>query len=532
MTLIDAESNLPVWDGLCQFENAFPDYPAFPADLEVDTRFNIDVDVHVDGTSTWSSSHTPCESPSFDKDFFIRVASESPTILSMSDTIQPTLGLQRCSTEENDHVTLLVLAWTYILSARWAELIPGACGPDYSEFKAGWDDQSTIFDEAPTGSSTLNVDLGDISDDAARWRAAVLALEGGWNTTIISGGGYTLHSPWYTKLVSEQRFTLSRSTKSQPQKVQSPASAFTTALRCLSAYCEHHGVVEQSQAALAATLILPTVNYDDKFARLRTPRFCRKSEPMKTTTYNFPWNQQVNQIDRLITLNSNARGIRALLSSVFFEPDVTCNTCGAWLQGTFAFLNSSYVRDANILQRILIKWDPNLGFLWLDIFVLGAHTRLLRGARGASRNIELDVTAWTGTLMSLVQEPISQLPLKTQQISRADECRLLYLAHDQPYTAPSHVPFAPFGSTGITDTNIEVRQYVGCEESHRLEYGALTWRCRGGQRAVAAFPKLPLQAKHGRATDANICAAYKEVDSEDEDDEVSAMVTRNIFAWL
>jgi hypothetical protein len=72
------------------------------------------------------------------------VASDSPTTISISDISQSALAQLWYSAEENDHVALLLLAWTYILSARWAELIPGACSPDYSEFEAGWDDQNTI----------------------------------------------------------------------------------------------------------------------------------------------------------------------------------------------------------------------------------------------------------------------------------------------------------------------------------------------------------------------------------------------------
>lgn len=37
---------------------------------------------------------------------------------------------------ESNPVPVLVLAWAYILSARWAELIPGAYIADYSSHQA------------------------------------------------------------------------------------------------------------------------------------------------------------------------------------------------------------------------------------------------------------------------------------------------------------------------------------------------------------------------------------------------------------
>ena len=54
----------------------------------------------------------------------------------------------------------------------------------------------------------------------------------------------------------------------------------------------------------------------------------------------------------------------------------------------------------------------------------------MQEARQAWWKIDLHVAAWTGTLMSFIQEPVSTLPPGIEEISRADECRLMYLSHD------------------------------------------------------------------------------------------------------
>lgn len=95
--------------------------------------------------------------------------------------------------ESNDHITLLILAWTYILS-----------GLEYSHHESKWDDQNVLCQDIPTNSANVNIDLGDIGDDAARWWLVVLAEEGGWKTSVSTGRGEILHPPWYTKLVCEQ----------------------------------------------------------------------------------------------------------------------------------------------------------------------------------------------------------------------------------------------------------------------------------------------------------------------------------------
>ncbi|KAF8861685.1 hypothetical protein BDZ45DRAFT_586758 [Acephala macrosclerotiorum] len=528
MTTADTKTHLPWWDCLFQLENAFLGHPSFPENLAVNASFSNTV--IATGTSTWRTALGDYDLPSFYQEFFIPVASDRPTILAISDPQQSTFLFSR-SFNEDDHMTLLILAWTYILSARWAEIIPGASGPEYSNCEAEWDDKNVPLERAPTGSTTAIIDLGDIDDGAARWWAAVLAMEGGWNASIPSDKGHILYSPWYTKLVSEQRFTLSRGTKSRPLPAQHRAASFTTALRYLSSYCEFHRVAEQSHAALAATLLLPVAKFDNRVVQLPTPRVRRKIRLNKKTICKTPaWSENLKQLDRLLTLSCNAVGTKALLNSVFFEPDVECNICGAWLQGTFAFLDSDIVKDQHTLLRVLMKRDPSLGFLWLGAFITGAQTRSLQEARQGWWKIDLNAAAWTGTLMSFIQEPVSKLPAGTEEISRADECRLMYLSHDQFYTVPPLFPFAPFGSTAITDTNIDVRQHARCETSHSLEYEGLTWHCRGGKRTATTVPRIPLRAKGGQPTDSNISVTYDSLDNEDDD--CSEMVTRNIFTWL
>lgn len=67
--------------------------------------------------------------------------------------------------------------------------------------------------------------------------------------------------------------------------------------------------------------------------------------------------------------------------------------------------------------------------------------------------------------MSFIQEPVSVLPIGTEEISRADECRLIYFSHDQSYTV-----------------------------------------CR-----------FPLRAKNWKPTDVNIPVDYDDLDNEDDD---------------
>ncbi|KAJ4297178.1 hypothetical protein N0V88_004096 [Collariella sp. IMI 366227] len=94
-----------------------------------------------------------------------------------------------------------------------------------------------------------------------------------------------------------------------------------------------------------------------------------------------PWGQNVDQLDRLLTLSCNAF-IEPLLSSAIFESGIPCNACGTWVQGTYAVLDSSDAKaNLKLLVGTLMARNPNLGFLWLGAALLGAHDFILRRMR-------------------------------------------------------------------------------------------------------------------------------------------------------
>jgi hypothetical protein len=254
-------------------------------------------------------------------------------------------------------------------------------------------------------------------------------------------------------------------------------------VRYLSEYCHLHGIAEQSQAALAAALLIPVANFDHKRIELPIPRLPRKAtRGHEGNRALSSWAGELRQLDRLLLLSCNSTGVRALLNSIFFEPDVACNICGAWLQGSFAFLDSNKTREPHAVLRTLMRKDPDLGFLWLGAFITGVEERCLQEARVGWWKVDLSIAAWTGTHASFIQDSIPKAPPDAREISRADECRLMYLSHELDHAAPPLFPFAPFGSTAMQDTDHEVRRHARCSATHGLEYSRFTWDCQGGKK--------------------------------------------------
>ncbi|KAF4975874.1 hypothetical protein FZEAL_7397 [Fusarium zealandicum] len=518
-------------DCLQRLRTAFPNQPRFPDNIDVDISFtNVAL---AKGTNTWLPAEEPGHLPPFQDEVVFHVAWDKPTRVILTADIRNSMpALPGIFGRHSNHIPILLQAWAYILSARWAELIPGARISQQDASRSDGDPNGPLPMEVNQAAVTINI--GAVSGDAARWWTAILSVEGGWDATIRNRKGELLHSPWSTIIVPDRPLIISAEIKTAASTPNITPTSLTAACRYLADYCSFHGIDDDlSQAALAAVLLIPTAKYDGRPIALPIPEIAwdgDREEGKPPTASNFATLDQV-QLDKLLTLSCNARGTKALLTSVFFELDVASNICGMWLRGSFAFLDT--IKDPHSLLRTLMKRDPEIGFLWLGAFITGTYHRTLGEGRTAWWNIDLGAAAWTGTLMSFIQAPVPRLGPGTSSISRADESRLLFLCHGINYTIPPLFPFPPFGSVALDDTNLDVHEHSLCGRDHSLRYAGLTWRCNDGTEdkqgpevpAVAIRPKSGQLSNHG----SQVHVDYDGYDSEEENSE---MVTRNIFTWL
>lgn len=517
--------------------SAFPNHPYFPPGLAVDTSFSNTATVK--GKSLWTTTRAPCQLSPFQDEVVFDVAASCPIAIAFVSDPPETIFMPNCFGTESNHVTILILAWAYILSARWAELLNGAQTPKYSSHQA----RLYVGDRMEHGDESAVIDVGDVDQDAARWWTAVLAPESGWEASLRRDTDALLYSPWSIKTLPGPAFVVTGNIHAQPPLSYHRPASFSTAVRYLSDYCHRHGISDQSDAALAAALLVPTARFNNRRIKLAMPKIPRQATTRtKNQTGPTPrfWDSDPHQLDRLLTLSCNSRGVKAILNSIFFESDVACNICGAWLQGSFAFLDSDKVRTSpGALLRTFINRDPGLGFLWLGAFITGVAARCIQEARGGWWKVDLNAAAWTETHMSFIQEPVPQAPSNASHISRADELRLMYFCHEPHHATPPLFPFAPFGSTAMDDAGLEVRQHTQCSAAHQLEYVGFIWDCQSGVKIKQGGEGTPLRitnairAKNGQApmdSSNGVSVDYDHL--EFEDDDVSEMVTRNVFTWL
>jgi hypothetical protein len=306
----------------------------------------------------------------------------------------------------------------------------------------------------------------------------------------------------------------------------SPVS-FIAATNFLSDYCDLHNVADQSHAALAAALYLPFLN-GKRDIQLPIPLLSHKTGLLSAVSASgdLAWVHKSHRFDQLLTLSCDTSGIRPLLSSVFFERGIACNVVSPWLQSAFATINLA-LDNPRMLAHIMMGRVPKLAFLWLGGIIMRVQKDILQLGRFGVMPIELHAAAWSGTIQSFIQEPVSEPPARNGVIQRSDECRLLFLVQADGYIRVPICPWEPFDTTALEDTNMEVRVHADCKE-HGLQYAGWKWYCNNGREIhqkpdiTRTQPSKPQTTVHpGTCVTPNLL-----------DEIASATATRSIFSWL
>lgn len=213
------------------------------------------------------------------------------------------------------------------------------------------------------------------------------------------------------------------------------------------------------------------------------------------------------------------------------EPDLPCNVCGAWIQGSFAVIDTQMVQEPQVLTPVLMRRSPHLGFLWLGAVLLDIQHYVMRWARPVAFQIDLGSAAQTNSYVSFIQKPVSCIAPNPTTLTRSDEARLMYLSQAYRHGSPPLVPFTPFGSISIADCILEVQIHAACSAHHGLRYGGLTWNCKNNTYTVQ------------KSTDSSTILHYNTSNLDEQDviveydklnrtRDCSESMTRLMFKWL
>ena len=506
--------------------DTFPLLPAFPQNLELEQFSDR---LTASGSSVWASSAAKCARgiPSFRRRVQLEVARKDPILLSISDLAHTDFYSTSWFVSQNDYLVILVLAWAYILSARWAEIMPPPCSLTYTDSLAKHYDTTIKSDSSQP---SIVVDIGPASPKEARWWAAVLAKGQGWQANSRS----SFSSPWSLRVESNPQFLL------YPELTvslcQGPASTFSEALGFLNTFCKRHNIIDQSHAALAAVLLLPYMGH--KTLQLPCPNIGTQKESSEGLIDNHtdlslpPAIPGGQHLDRLLTLSCKINGIRPLLLSVFYEHSIECNAITPWFQGTLAAIKSLAGENPSILGRMCMERRPEVACMWLGSTILGLQQELLQHIKYGQIPIDLECAAWTKTIQSFIQQPVSRPFVVDGYIQRADECRLLFLYQSRNHTRVPICQWKPFGTTPKNDVDLEVQVHQDCE-GHELQHQAFVWNCAEGESESPSLLQCSRQTYDHSSKPQVQCTVpivWEGLNREKEG--VSENATRTIFSWL
>lgn len=532
------QTGLPLQLSHLDIQGAFRHHPSFPANLHLHHEKSArSSQVYATGCSAWTPNQpgSACVLPPFHQDEKIAVAAWKPILLKSgaSATHSPAADWGSWfARPDKNYMAVLVLAWSYILSARWAEIMPGEASLVYTSSMA-----DTIGREdppkGPSESPMPTLDIEGACPAEARWWAAILAEGQGWKATL-SLDGDTLLGPWSFKHQPSNPFLIRKDLAFQNGSAVAYESAAPPsclkALHFLDSFCLDRNIADQSQAALAAVLLMPSYR-TAKGLQLPAfkvgPQLTPPSAPRQHPDVQSTWRPS---LDKLMTLSCRERGVSSILLSGFYDPSIECNAAAPWLQGSFSAIRLLTPESPAVLGRMLMDRKPNLSPLWVGATIIGLQDEVLRDAWRGMILLDLLSAASSETIQSFVQEPISDPLVVNGNISRSDQCRLLFFSRKEFHKRLPISPWKPFGENPVGDTDLEVQAHVQCK-GHRLRYQGFTWNCSDGTTVHQPFTggdPVPAEQYSSHTNQAPVDYAGLDPDKE----HLSENPTRSIFGWL
>lgn len=488
--------------------------PQFPNNLALKSEYG---QLFAAGRCSWSTGGSTCGLPPFTTPVKMAVTRKLPVKVFIQETNQT--GSDLLSSE--DYISVLVPAWAYILSARWAETMRQPCSITYTDdpIAMGLDGQNAII-----------VDIGEVEEEETRWWTSVLTQGRGWQAAISSENG-VLASPWSIELHSTRPFVLS--TAAEPLDSKEHPTSFTEANGYLQRFCERHGIFDQSCAALSAAILLPTFGSAEEMKLPAPTSPAMKPESLRPREGLILRDllHQTGNLDRCIVASCYTKGIRPTLLHGFYECSIECNAATPWLQGSIAAIKSLPSSSTDTLWRIIASRAPASAWLWLGAVVLGLRDRLLREVGWGSLPVDLVASAWTGSTQSFMQTPVTINPITGGSVERADECRLLFLAQSEHHRCFPICPWKPFGSTPLGDTDIEVRKHADCI-AHRLDYEGMSWDCDDGKTTAYLPTKKTFESPPTESLTRSTAIKVNYDGMSRGSETISENSTRSIFGWL
>ena len=366
-------------------------------------------------------------------------SSRDPVIPPRSSS--PSISITSTQQNSSNYLAILTLAWTYVLSAYWAEIQGGVI--QYTTSRA-----PILGTYKRTSPEVIPLHLPEetaIKEKA--WWCAVLAPTG-WVSWIERYGREWI-SPWSLSM-SDTTFAVIDNISLTDETDYEPLS-FSRSVIALRNFAKSYSLLGQARMALIASFSVPTYNLYKIPVNLPRPRH-RISTIIDEEPQAQSFDGLVELIPQLVTISSSTYASH--IRSAFYDDSIHSMECGQWVRPAIVGwpeFSPLAVAVGSIRCPELIHWWGGMGISGL----LSKHA-VGRLAGSCMWPTDLAFFAWTGAKHSYfckVEEEDIQLTVngrgKSRVISRADEALMLVITSGQgPYRRLSDLTSCPWRPPG------------------------------------------------------------------------------------
>jgi len=416
----------------------------------------------------------------------IELSSSAPVSVSLNGdcfqrwTVSPSA---QCS----NIISVLALAWCYVLSVRWLESL-GTTNPPivYSDFPST---TKLTADKVPN----LPIRTGFNDSRRLRWLCAILTPGSGYIPTLPRSNAGRHWSPWAVSLTMEDDFTISVPeiyVSSAEGDLNKPLTSFE-ALDALKDLCLENQIPwMQIEASLGVALLVPL--HRALGAPLRLPRPQQAHNPGFDCSARLDLASLNSSLPSLMTFSSCYELINSTLCGAFWNPSLSSNLASPWIQALEDACDA--VDDTNvhshrdeILALMGARRAPPMGVL----FIAAAVTRLLptisAQVRSGQPPLERHAFPWTGVPQSFMDVGGSGdygiVRESGTYLRRSDCWRLRRLPpsfdDDLHYAEGPFSPWEPPGECLAANCPLRVQNHLKCSR-HWWRYESCVWHLDSG----------------------------------------------------
>ena len=462
--------------------------PAMPSNLGNTIRVHSGSDrdtLEIECLSTWElDPSSPCILKEKKKTIksSLLIGCQSP--IQCSFEVSPKQGNQ----EANPTLfTCLVLGWSYILSAL---LIEQQGGENASlRYTRSLPHIHGAYTSQPDGSHTKQtVKINDLEPLAARWWAAVLAPDRGWEAIIFREANEIYYTPWSCFFGTANCIGFDWNPEPLHEIGEFHAASASAAFQFLIDFALQKELGQQLWKSLAMALLFPTHNYYGIPVALTASARCHYGGG--TELVDLTWDKMKQSLLYHLTLSCNPSVIMSSLAGTFWNNDIACNFVSPWLHPILHEIPEfkDFRNDTHFYYELLSKICsircPRLSPLWIGAALSGLVPEVIKQVERGTPILDPVACSWLGYPQSFM-DSLECGPYfdANGRISRADAWQIRYLPYciedDSFYESQPFTPWKPPGYTTQGSCDLRVKAHSTCQR-HRLKYCFWTWKCSTG----------------------------------------------------